>query len=488
MPSAFGQAAAYLKPKGYNDPQKWVRERLGGELWSKQIEIMESVRDNRRTAVRSCHSAGKSHTAALVACWWIDSHEVGEAFVVTTAPSFPQVRAILWRYMNRMHAKGKLPGTMHQTEWQMGSELVAFGRKPSDYSDSAFQGIHAPKVLVILDEACGVPDNLYVGADTLTTTPDCRILAIGNPDIPGGSFERAFSNWHGIKISAFDTPNFTGEDAPQSIRSQLISPAWVEEKKLEWGEDSPLYQAKILAEFPRDAKDAVVRGSDVARCRVPHDLVYSPRELLPVELGVDVGGGGDETVIRERRGPVAGREWVLRSDRPEEIAPLVIKAIEQTGATSCKIDAIGVGAGLVGELRNRADVKGCRIVGVKASNRPSKNEFKNQRAEYWWMARTLSETGAWDLSALSDDVVAQLCNPRWLIDPSGKIQIERKEDIRDRLGRSPDNAEALILAYFMPGSDLDEWFAVRGARASEIHYGAAPTTVSTVLDPFGSHV
>ena len=147
MPGAFGQAAAYLQPKGYNDPEKWVRERLGGEIWSKQLEIMESVRDNRRTAVRSCHSAGKSHIAAATACWWIDSHEVGEAFVVTTAPTFPQVRAILWRYMNRMHAKAKLPGTMHQTEWSLGNELVAFGRKPSDHTESAFSGMHAPKVL-----------------------------------------------------------------------------------------------------------------------------------------------------------------------------------------------------------------------------------------------------------------------------------------------------------------------------------------------------
>ena len=483
MPGAFGQAAAYLQPKGYSDPAKWVQERLGGDIWSKQLEIMESVRDNRRTAVRSCHSAGKSHIAAATACWWIDSHEIGEAFVVTTAPSFPQVRAILWRYMNRMHTKGKLVGVMHQTEWSIGSELVAFGRKPSDYSDSSFQGIHAPKVLVILDEACGVPNSLYIGADTLTTTPDCRILAIGNPDIPGGDFERVCEQWSSIKIDAFSTPNFTGESVPQSISSQLISPAWVDEKRREWGEDSPLFQAKILAEFPKDAKDAVVRGSDVARCRIPRDLPYASGELLPVELGVDVGGGGDETVIRERRGPKAGREWVLRSDRPEEIAPLVIKAIEQTGATACKIDAIGVGAGLVGELRNRADAKGCRIVGVKASNRPGKNEFKNVRAEYWWMARSLSETGGWDLSDVKDDTVAQLCNPRWMIDTSGKIQIEKKDDIKERLGRSPDNAEALILAFFMPGHDLDEWFSVRGTRSSQ-DWGYQ-SSVSTVLAPHG---
>jgi hypothetical protein len=344
-------------------------------------------------------------------------------------------------------------------------------------------------VLVILDEACGVPEALWTGAEVITTTPGCRILAIGNPDVPGTPFERTFSSpaWKAIKVSAFDTPNFTGEDVPDNIASQLISVEWQQEKLADWGADNPLYQAKILAEFPKDAKDAVVRGSDAQRCRIPGDLVYGPGQLLPVELGVDVGGGGDDTVIRERRGPVAGREWVLSTDRPELIAPAVIEAIEKTGATRCKVDAIGVGAGLVGELRNRADTRGCAIIGVKASNSPSRSEFANTRAEYWWMARTLSETGAWDLSEMenADNTVAQLCNPRYSLNLAGKILIEKKEDIKERLGRSPDNAEALILAYFTPGSSLDEWFAVRNGKQIHQAYGQSPVEVTQTLAPHG---
>ena len=80
-----------------NDPVAWVHDRLGQMVWSKQREIMESVRDHRKTAVRSCHSSGKSHTASLVVSWWLDAHPPGEAFVVTTAPTTAQVRAILWR-------------------------------------------------------------------------------------------------------------------------------------------------------------------------------------------------------------------------------------------------------------------------------------------------------------------------------------------------------------------------------------------------------
>src|SRR5690348_16969390 len=84
-------------------PDVWAWERAKSFVWSKQREILASVRDNRLTAVRSCHGIGKSHSAALLAAWWIDVHAPGEAFVVTTAPTFPQVRAILWRYIRQLH-------------------------------------------------------------------------------------------------------------------------------------------------------------------------------------------------------------------------------------------------------------------------------------------------------------------------------------------------------------------------------------------------
>ena len=92
--------------------------------------------------------------------------------------------------------------------------------------------------------------------------------------------------------------------------------------------------------------------ADLLACQFPDPV--QPSELLPVELGVDVGGGGDWTVIRERRGIQAGRQWKLRSDRPEEIAPLILRAIRETGATAVKVDSIGVGFNVVGELRNMA--------------------------------------------------------------------------------------------------------------------------------------
>jgi hypothetical protein len=457
-----------------HDPVGWVRRRLKQIVWSKQKEVLESIRDNRRTAVQSGHGVGKSYTASLAAGWWLDTHPPGEAFVVTTAPTFAQVRAILWRYIRRIHRAANLPGKVNQTEWWIDDEIVAFGRKPSDHDESAFQGIHARYVLVILDEACGIPAQLWIAADALTTNADCRILAIGNPDNPASEFRKVCqpgSGWNVIKISAFDSPNLTGEDVPKEVALALVGREWVEEKRREWGKDNPLYKSKVLGEFSEDSQWQVVRTSDVAACRIDLETPYASTELQPVELGVDVGGGGDETVVRERRGKVAGREWREHTDRPEVIAPMILQAIRETGATSVKVDSIGIGFGVIGELRNMA-ARGLHTATIYAVNVATKprNEtlFENLRAEIWWtIGRELSEARDWDLSTMenADATVAQLLEPQWELTPKGKIKVEPKEDIIERLGRSPDNADALLLAYFVPTDAATEYMEHMMRRA-----------------------
>src|SRR5687768_1067730 len=166
-----------------NDPAGWAKDKLDIRLWSKQREIAESVAKNRYTAVRSCHDGGKSFGAALIGCWWMDTHQLGEAFMVSTAPTAPQVTVILWREIQRMHAKGKLAGRINMgsiPEWWVGKEQIAYGRKPSDYDESGFQGVHSRYPLIIIDEAVGIPKQLWDAVDALATNTNARVLAIGN--------------------------------------------------------------------------------------------------------------------------------------------------------------------------------------------------------------------------------------------------------------------------------------------------------------------
>jgi hypothetical protein len=132
------------------DPVGWVTSTLGEFWWSGQHRMAQSVVENRYSAFKASHDVSKSHTMSRLALWWIDVHPPGEAFVVTTAPTTPQVEAILWRYMGNAHRKADLPGRITlDAKWYIGNELVAYGRKPADYDPAAFQGIHARYVLVL---------------------------------------------------------------------------------------------------------------------------------------------------------------------------------------------------------------------------------------------------------------------------------------------------------------------------------------------------
>ncbi|HEX7824723.1 MAG TPA: hypothetical protein VF477_07480, partial [Mycobacterium sp.] len=205
------------------------------------------------------------------------------------------------------------------------------------------------------------------------------------------------------------------------------------------------------------------------QCALP--MPRAPEELLPVELGVDVGGGGDETVVRERRGIKAGREWREKSERPESIARLILRAIHETGATAVKIDSIGVGAGVVGEMRNarlRHD-HDARIYGVNVAEKATDPvKYANLRAECWWtIGRVGSQQREWDLSDMenADQTIAQLCGPRYTEDLKGRVLIEKKEELIARVGRSPDSADALLLAYLIPkNAAQDYWNALADGR------------------------
>lgn len=441
------------------DPVAWAIERAGVQPWSKQQEIMYAVRDHRRIAVHSCHGVGKTHIAAHVAGWFIDVHPPGQAFVLTTAPTAPQIKAILWREINRMHKRAGLAGRTNLTEWYIDDKLVAFGRKPSDYNDSAFQGIHDRWVLVIMDEAGGIPANLWVAAEAVTTNVNGRILAIGNPDNNDGEFAKRCAPgtaWHTIHVGYQHTPNFTGEPVAETLAQDLISPEWVEDMGQQWGTDSALYQSKILGQFPTEGADPfrVIPSGWAMACRgleLPADE--------PVEAGIDVGAGGDRTVVFERRGMRAGRHVEFRDSDPMASAGRIVETLNEWGVQRAKIDVIGVGWGLAGrlkELSSKHNPTGDRthsteIVGVNFAERSSNpRRFINRRAEVWWgVGRENSRLKLWDLTELGDDVIAELAAPRYqIVDSSGKVKIESKAEVIKRLGRSPDLADAVLLAFY----------------------------------------
>jgi len=377
-------------------PADFIRDELGEYLWSKQREIADAVQKYRHVAVASAHGVGKSWIASRLIAWWIATRPRGDAFALSTAPSFPQVRAILWRELNKAFVSGNLPGRMNQTEWSIGTELVAMGRKPSDYNEEAFQGIHAKHVLVVLDEACGIPEQLWTAADAIATNEYSRVFAIGNPDDPTSHFARVcdpLSGWHVLHISAFDSPNLSGEEVPDDLHDLLVSKTWVDEREAEWGKSDPRYISKVEGRFPEDAEDGVIPYSWIKACQTP----ITELDESIVELGFDVAAGGaDETVIYERRGMRASRSWHFRIPDTMELVGHVVGIITDSGASAIKIDKIGIGQGVYDRLRElkRQGIINCKVHGVNVATSPSdKTKFPKLRDEIWWMGRELSESG-----------------------------------------------------------------------------------------------
>lgn len=435
-----------------------------------QRRILESIWAAKRTVVQSGAGIGKSFVAALAACIWVCAHPADNVYVWTTAPGGEQVGGILWEEIRKIHRTLGLPGRIGlDNKWRIDGRLVASGRKPADKAAKAEedpdtgQGFHAEYLLVILDDAGGLAEWLWTAAENITTGDECRILVTGNPDHAGSRFAAVCGGhplWTCIRMSVFDSPNFTGESVSEQLLRTLTTRQWAADRLDDWGAEDRRYKSKVLGEFPDDHPDQIIPAAAAKACQLRE--ARAPSELVPVELGVDVGGGRDKTVIRERRGIQAGRRWSQLTGDPAKAGPYLISVIRQTGALSIKVDATGIGWGLVGEVRNavaRDELdKRVKVHAVKTGDAPTspkaKRIYKNLKAQIWWeVGREGSQRGLWDLSVMeaAEQTMTELLMPRWFPDSRGLIQVESKDDIRDRSsGASPDDADALLLAFYTP--------------------------------------
>lgn len=455
------------------DPVKWTRDELDIFLWSVQRTILNSVVANRKTAVQSCHGIGKSFTAADLGAWWIEGHPPGEALVVTSAPSGDQMRLILWGEFGKLHTRGNLRGKITRgttPEWKIGDLVVAFGRKPKDYVDAnqartMFQGIHARYLLVILDEACGIPEWLWDATLSLVTNEGSRILAIGNPDDPTSRFAKVCapgSDYNVIAVSAFDTPNFTDEKVPEQLREMLVGPQYVADAAKDWGEDSPLYISKVLGQFPEVADDVLISPKLV---REAWELDLSGKALHdPGRFGMDVADvGEDESCIYLNR---AGMVRLVDSWKGADTFIGLTRARNaldevELGRRPMQIDYPGVGTGVYNPL-NHEGYQVTAFNGGEPANDPSR--FENRNAEAWWVMRELMAAGMIDLDPEDTVLAAQLQSRKWRLDDTQRrIRVERKVEMKKRGMKSPDRADAVVLSVFNAVSTVEDAEAIVAA-------------------------
>lgn len=448
------------------DPVGFAEVVLGVDLaFAPSRAILEGVLNHRQVAVAACHASTKTFTAAI-ACLWFFYTQIPSK-VVTTAPNRRQVEELLWSEIRKLHANARipLPGDPLTNFLQMPSPANREGRNADWFmtgfatrADQAvehatrFQGYHQVNVLVVFDEAAGILRPIWDAADGVMTGANPHWLAIGNPTDGAGPFARAFESrdWHSIRIDAYESPNVKEK---RIVLPYLVDWEWVERQRRKYGEDSPVFQARVRGLFPKQATDTLIGIGDFEEAlrREPPPLERPVRSI-----GCDVARFGNaRTAIYCVEGAEVLERKTWGGQDLMRTAGEVIAMARRWDFTPGDADRIAIDdTGLGGGVTDRLHEQGWEVVAVNFGSVPKfdPGTFKNRRSELWWTLREwVRGEAAWSrLGEIDADIVedlrADLTAPKYKMGSSGKIELEAKEKLQKRLGHSPDDGDALALA------------------------------------------
>lgn len=271
---------------------------------------------------------------------------------MTTAPTWAQVEQLLWREMRAAWTRRNgydmdIPGECHASKLELAPDWFAIGL--STDQPERFQGHHAPHMLLVVDEASGVDEAIFEAGEGFLTAEGARILLIGNPTRPHGTFFRAFddaSRWNQIHISAFDSPNFTGETVPRHLSRALVGPEWVDDFKHTYGSESPQYAVRVLGEFAATAGRPffpahLLHAFDIVEPKRVGRLIGAPHRGAELSFQAEKGGPlsmwqvpvDDEKYIifADVAGSIGDDEWEARTPNERNDASSAFVVNAETG-------------------------------------------------------------------------------------------------------------------------------------------------------------
>lgn len=456
------------------DPAGFVRDGIvwqpGKEPAGYELEILDDLVEHRRVAVRGPHGLGKTTTASWAMHWFALSREAAQVDwkIVSTASVYRQLREYLWPEVHKW-AKRLNPGTVDpdvlvadRTLLNMAVRLdygSAFAASPSDHEK--IEGAHADHILYVFDEAKMIPDDVWDAAEGALAADgvdgkEAYALAISTPGEPAGRFysihdgRAGLEDWHVNHVTL-----------GQAIDAGRISRRWASNRRRQWGATSALYLNRVEGEFASSSSDGTIplRWIEAANERW-HQLAgdFGPR----TDVGVDVARTGlDDTTFaiyhadRDAVSKVRAKHGIMTTETTE-IARGYGKP-DGAGPARLVVDVIGIGAGVVDQLRKARE----RVVAFNASASTDRTDssgeltFVNTRSAAWWHVRELLDpdrpAGATLALPPDDDLTGELAAPTWRV-KNRRIAVEGKDEIRKRIGRSTDKADAVIQALWPEGT------------------------------------
>lgn len=478
-----------------NDPAAFVHDCFrwpeGRQPATYQDEILSLVPEKKRVAVRAMHGAGKTALEAWLVIWFALTRDGDDWKCPSTASAWRQLTKYLWPEIHKWTRRlrwdivGRQPFSARTELLQTALKLTT-GESFAVASDQPelIEGAHADRLFYVLDEAKAIPaaswDAIegafsnagdYAGERPVNAS-EAFALCASTPGDPSGRFydinarKTGFEDWF-VRVITLD----------EAIRNGRLSVSWINQRRVQWGENSAAFQNRALGNFAASDEDSIIPLAWIEAANERWLDWYEagkPGELK--SLGVDIADGGDdESALAPlfEGDEFDAIEFVKTYQDPfgetMRMVGRVIAFIEarkfghwkdaqQTQfSTNVKpvIDVIGVGTGVFSRLREL----GLRPEGFKASvvrpiarlkDRSGEYGFVNARAAAWWNLRELLDPANFPKLALppDDELTGDLTAPKWFEASGARIQVEDKAEIRERIGRSTNKGDAVMQACF----------------------------------------
>lgn len=422
-----------------DDPVLFVKEVLGAEPLAYQAEFLEAIaRGERKISIRSGHGTGKSTSASWAMLWYLLMRFPNK--VVVTAPTSGQLFDALFAELKRWI--GELPKPI-QDLLTVKSDRVELAAAPSEMfisartsraeTPEALAGVHSDNVLLVVDEASGVPEKVFEAAAGSMSGHNATTILLSNPTRSTGTFyesqTRMAGSWWTQRWSCVDSP--------------LVSDEFVDEMRERYGEESNAFRIRVLGEFPLADDDTII-PFHLVDAAMNRDIEVD-EDRRPVWAVDPARFGSDRTAFCKRVGSVITE---IKSWRGLDLMQTVGRVMAEYEALSPSarpseilVDSIGVGSGVVDRLREL----GAPVRGVNVAESPSMGEtYNNLRTELWFKTKAWLEDRSCKLPQ-DDELIADLTGIRYSFTSSGKMAAESKDQMRRRGLRSPDLADAVCL-------------------------------------------
>ncbi len=429
-----------------NDFNGWVKEFISfsglklSDLTEQQKEIGTKIVTQKNLCVSAGGGVGKTALAALLVLWFLSTHP--HAKIPTTAPSHKQLMDILWSEIGLWLKRCKLENLFSLRrgklclkgfeEWYAVARTVP---KDGKNLNDTLAGFHAPFILIIVDEASGVPDPVYTALEGAMTDEHAYVLLISNPVSTGGYYYDTISDPTG-KGKDYEVLYYDSRNSP------LVDDSFEQRILNRYGKDHPMYRAKVLGLPITDTETAIISPQKFDEIVAKQTNTYSN----PCVLSIDVAGGGaDKTVFCHKAGPSIVRWDEFITNEPDDIldyANSFYHRLYKGKNFTCVIDAGGLGWGPYHALLKNSPFKVYGFIGQEKSETP--HMFLNKRTEGYFILSKEFEKLHFPAET-PERLKKELVNLRF--DFSAEpIKMESKEKFKSRMGFSPDYSDALMMA------------------------------------------